>query len=368
MKAKQTRSVKTLKGQLFGAVAMIVVASVALGTSTYAWFINNQTVEVETMQLTVSTSTSLLVAVEKTDKSFTGMKSLVANDDIVGEGADQGGWTNFLSNKMTPASVTSANLATAEPSFFATNNHVSNGLLDQFALLPHDTTDDSVGQGPVKKLGLKFVSSGDVDVYFGQEGLTDIANLISAVAGAPEVGGVNAEAQAAAIRSALRVAIVPQATATYDGAVVPVVFQFDDGAAAAGHSNNTKYAGDAPTTTPAEPNGIYAAISAVDSSVDTNIGLVTADAPLNALVPKHAIAATNANNALAAVTGTGGAAEVTAPVSPIKLFQLKADEEREVDVYIWLEGTDKDCLNYLSAYNFGLALPFAAAPTPVSVP
>jgi hypothetical protein len=105
---------------------------------------------------------------------------------------------------------------------------------------------------------------------------------------------------------------------------------------------------------------VYAAIISVDGTSK----LVTEDGPLNALVPGHTDNAKNANNTLAQVTASGGSATVTAPASNgIELFKLKTDEERAVDVYIWLEGTDKDCLNQLSAYQFGLILPFAAADT-----
>ena len=37
----ETKSVKTLKKQLGAAIAMVLVAAVALGSSTYAWFVSN---------------------------------------------------------------------------------------------------------------------------------------------------------------------------------------------------------------------------------------------------------------------------------------------------------------------------------------
>ena len=87
---KEKKSTKTLKGQLFGAVSMMVVAAIALGTSTYAWFVNNTTTEVEAMQFTVSTATSLQVAVGNNPLAtgydagtpFTEYKNVIANGDI----------------------------------------------------------------------------------------------------------------------------------------------------------------------------------------------------------------------------------------------------------------------------------------------
>ena len=37
----ESKSVKALKKQLAAAIAMVLVAAVALGSSTYAWFVNN---------------------------------------------------------------------------------------------------------------------------------------------------------------------------------------------------------------------------------------------------------------------------------------------------------------------------------------
>lgn len=38
-------STKALKTQLLAAIAMVLVASIALGSSTYAWFANNNKVD-----------------------------------------------------------------------------------------------------------------------------------------------------------------------------------------------------------------------------------------------------------------------------------------------------------------------------------
>ena len=43
----ETKSVKTLKKQLGAAIAMVCVAAVALGSSTYAWFVTNNNVKAD---------------------------------------------------------------------------------------------------------------------------------------------------------------------------------------------------------------------------------------------------------------------------------------------------------------------------------
>lgn len=372
-KPQENKSVKTLKGQLFGAVAMMLVAAIALGTSTYAWFINNQTVEVETMDLQVSTSTSLLVKVGKQTSvntangdiaNWTGVKSLVTNDDIKGTGAEEGGWTTFFSDPLSPASVTSANLLPSASEFYITNNHVTNGKLDEFYKMDFDPAKaDSVGQGAVKRIPLTFVSSNDMNVYFGNTTLTSIADMVvtSTTAPSPAAGAPTLADQAAAIKAVLRLAVVPH-NATKAGTDSALVFQFDAGgniALVTTPGNNTEYT-IVGTVTADETNGLYQAIDAVDTITPPATGAkITADGALNALVPGHATAATDANKSLATWNTSTGAYD--APAANAKpLFDLSANEERQVDVYFWLEGTDKDCLNELSSFYFGLNIPFAS--------
>ena len=53
-------STKSLKKQLMAAIAMVLVAAVALGSSTYAWFANNTTVTANTMNITAQCDTAML--------------------------------------------------------------------------------------------------------------------------------------------------------------------------------------------------------------------------------------------------------------------------------------------------------------------
>lgn len=54
-------STKSLKKQLMAAIAMVLVAAVALGSSTYAWFANNNTVTANGMQINATTEGTMLV-------------------------------------------------------------------------------------------------------------------------------------------------------------------------------------------------------------------------------------------------------------------------------------------------------------------
>ena len=54
-------TVKSLKKQLAAAIAMVVVAAVALSSSTYAWFISNNTVEATTSTISAQSNAAFMV-------------------------------------------------------------------------------------------------------------------------------------------------------------------------------------------------------------------------------------------------------------------------------------------------------------------
>ena len=59
---KETNNnVKGLKKQLAAAVAMVCVAAVALGSSTYAWFVSNNTVKATTTNISAQSNSAYLV-------------------------------------------------------------------------------------------------------------------------------------------------------------------------------------------------------------------------------------------------------------------------------------------------------------------
>ena len=71
----ETKSVKALKKQLAAAIAMVCVAAVALGSSTYAWFVSNNKVTATTTNISAQSNSAYLVidnaAKGKTDTSST---------------------------------------------------------------------------------------------------------------------------------------------------------------------------------------------------------------------------------------------------------------------------------------------------------
>ena len=65
MKKENLGSVKALIKQLGAAVAMVCVAAVALGSSTYAWFVSNNTVKGTTTNISAQSNAAFMV-IDKT--------------------------------------------------------------------------------------------------------------------------------------------------------------------------------------------------------------------------------------------------------------------------------------------------------------
>ena len=56
----ETKSVKALKKQMAAAIAMVCVAAVALGSSTYAWFVSNNTVDATVSSISAQSNAAYL--------------------------------------------------------------------------------------------------------------------------------------------------------------------------------------------------------------------------------------------------------------------------------------------------------------------
>ena len=89
------KSVKALKKQLAAAIAMVCVAAVALGSSTYAWFVSNTQVTATTTQIAAQSNSAYLVIDNK--KTSTKSTNAAQAGETVGE---QGTYTDA---KLYPA-------------------------------------------------------------------------------------------------------------------------------------------------------------------------------------------------------------------------------------------------------------------------
>lgn len=63
---KDNKSIKALKKQMAAAVAMVLVAAIALGSSTFAWFVSNNTVKATTTTIAAQSNAAFMV-IDKTE-------------------------------------------------------------------------------------------------------------------------------------------------------------------------------------------------------------------------------------------------------------------------------------------------------------
>ena len=76
-----SKSVKALKKQMGAAIAMVCVAAIALGSSTYAWFVSNNNVKATTTNISAqSNSAYLVIDTKKTTKDS--ISSVSAGDTV----------------------------------------------------------------------------------------------------------------------------------------------------------------------------------------------------------------------------------------------------------------------------------------------
>lgn len=79
---ENTKSVKSLKKQLMAAIAMVMVAAIALGSSTYAWFVTNNEVKATTSTISAQSNAAFMV-IKYGDSAIT--SDLMADSATIGD-------------------------------------------------------------------------------------------------------------------------------------------------------------------------------------------------------------------------------------------------------------------------------------------
>lgn len=126
----ENKSINSLKKQLVAAVAMVLVAAVALGSSTYAWFAMNTQVEAKGMQVTA-----------------------VAEDGIVIANVDKSDWKGVSTAKVTTANLIPTSTAgTKTPTFVHASSDIANDAkasqdVDNYTDLSLKYTNSTYGEG-----------------------------------------------------------------------------------------------------------------------------------------------------------------------------------------------------------------------------
>ena len=79
---ENTKTVKALKKQLVAAIAMVLVAAVALGSSTYAWFESNNSVKGTTTTISAQSNSAYLVIDDKTTTTDSTALAVLTGADV----------------------------------------------------------------------------------------------------------------------------------------------------------------------------------------------------------------------------------------------------------------------------------------------
>lgn len=102
-------SIKKLRNQLFAAIAMVLVASIALGSSTYAWFVSNNSVTATTTSIYAQSNSAYLLISNKANGSTTEAPgSLTATNADGSVALYPATWTNNAAVKVDDTTNTGA--------------------------------------------------------------------------------------------------------------------------------------------------------------------------------------------------------------------------------------------------------------------
>lgn len=107
-----SKSVKALKKQMGAAIAMVCVAAIALGSSTYAWFVSNNKVTATTTNISAQSNSAYLV-IDTKKTTTTSTSSVSAGDTntplypakIVKSDAGKATWKSAYAEKATEATM-----------------------------------------------------------------------------------------------------------------------------------------------------------------------------------------------------------------------------------------------------------------------
>ena len=297
---KETKNVKALKKQLAAAIAMVCVAGVALGSSTYAWFVNNTKVTAGEFSATATTSNAL----EISDDGNTWLTSIdlrtnmgtwapVSTTDMALFAKDTtwGKSNNNKGNVVTAWEDATANTHYYTKTFYLKANQDCRVQLDANTLLSETTTTKN---GILNAMRIGFASEGEKVVY--------------------QVADTNVN-QAASRRD------TTEGTTAVDGIAKAIKVTAD------GSGANTY---------------------AVADTDFTRTATITTNGSTGATTASGALIAPSTDNSSLGTANNNYVVDLT------------ANTAREITVYIWLEGCDYDCVSSIAEGSISTTLEFQA--------
>ena len=191
---KETKNVKALKKQLAAAIAMVCVAAVALGSSTYAWFVSNNQVKATTSTISAQSNAAFMYIRDEKEES----KNLTADTSSV------------TSTALYPAHWVTAkegNYATADIGKFYTayGTTADNGAMVTDTLKLVEKAADSETKGsPADAVDAKYAVKNTF--FIGSKG-TELSDLVVSAAALKNENGTNSTSENADLDNALRILV-----------------------------------------------------------------------------------------------------------------------------------------------------------------
>lgn len=191
---EETKNVKALKKQLAAAIAMVCVAAVALGSSTYAWFVSNNSVKATTSTISAQSNAAFMYIRDKDEEST----NLTADTSSV------------TSTALYPAHWVTAkegNYANADIGKFYTayGTTASDGTMAENTLKIVEANADSATKGsPTDAVTAQYAVKNTF--FIGSKG-TELSNLVVTAADLKNENGTNSTSENADLDNALRILV-----------------------------------------------------------------------------------------------------------------------------------------------------------------
>lgn len=309
---------KAIRKQLLAAVAMVLVAAVALGSSTYAWFVNNTQVTATDVTVTAQTAYSLLIkhyasgTYGTTTALNTGSVNLIPVSTIGGTTQDEikyyksDKWDKDA-NVITFADATVTNTATGNASDLTSVQYTSAG-----------------NPGSPYYVDTVYFKAGQTSkLYFDSTATGLVANSTT---GAQTTGITKFSDSDNELVKALRIGVLVSDTDGTNGKFY--VFQLNN------QESTNKANTTATTLTAGSANGLTAGVaSATNTAEFTSANIATFSSGIPTLD-----ASSVAGNASALATAGSGAVSLY----DFSVTGTSNKEECKAVIYIWMEGCDYD--------------------------
>lgn len=369
-------STKALKQQLIAAIAMVLVAGIALASSTYAWFVNNATVTATGAQVTSSTAYSLLITKELkgdgTDWQTT--KALNPNSGLTPVSTigtkDASGLEGKTANGTATATIGDIRFVASnewkdnkvinydevnKASYASYNTGNSTGILYYYT----DTVYLKAGQA--SNVYLDSSTTGLVwnGVYttfdnFMNGKAADGSTALSAYSDGDTDKADNCSlAEAQALVKTLRVGmqvtpVTSNPTASTDDVTARNTAR-KDGKFYVYQLNRDLISNEVITTTQNNANGVTAAIGpkSDDSRIESSAGIANLNTDDNTTITAFANLVSDAVPVITDMMVEGDSTGIVANVAKNgtvskSIAAVTANDIVEVDIYIWMEGCDGD--------------------------